>query len=235
MQVAVISMLIGSAICAGSPVTAFPMLLFGRALLGLGCAGLNIVTRTVLADKVSLAENAKNNTIFTLVGGIGYGIGPTIGGYLTSASWRWVFIINIPLGLIGLVATHFILRPELLGPQPITRSDGVVDRRPATFTRRLSTIDIGGQFLFLFGTGLLLLALTWGGSYYAWNSVKVLAPLIFGAVLFILFLAWEYYMIPGNALARRFPYRKAMIPLKLMWTRNAGIIIYINFITGLGM
>jgi MFS family permease len=231
---AIISMLIGSALCAGSPVTAFPMLLLGRALQGLGCAGLNIVTRTVLADKVSLQENAKNNTIFTLVGGISYGIGPTLGGYLTSVSWRWVFIINIPLGLIGLVANHFILRPELLGPKPVTRTDGVTEDRPATFLLRVSTIDFGGQFLFLFGMGLLLLAVTWGGSYYPWHDVRVLAPLIIGAILFILFLVWEYFMVPGRALGARFPYRKAMIPLKLMWTRNAGIIIYINFITGMG-
>ena len=227
-------MLIGSALCAGSPVTAFPMLLFGRALLGMGCAGLNIVVRTVLADKVTLEENSKNNTIFTLVAGIGYGIGPTIGGYLTSVSWRWVFIINIPLGLIGMVGTHFVLRPELLGPKPIIRSDGVEDDRPPTFLRRLATIDVGGQFFFLFGMGLLLLAVTWGGSYYAWPDVRVLAPLIIGVIMLVCFVVWEFFMSPGHYLANQFPYRKAMIPLNVLGTRNAGIIIYINFITGMG-
>lgn len=203
--------------------------------MGMGCAGLNIVTKAVLADKVSLKENAKNNTLFALVAGVSFGVGPTIGGYLTEVSWRWCFIINAPLGVVGLVLTHFILRPVLLGPQSITRSDGVVDDRPASFITRALTIDFGGQFLFLFGMGLLILALTWGGSYYPWSDVKVLAPLIVGAITLILFMVWEYYMIPGNALATRHPYQKAMIPLKLLWTRNAGIIIYINFVTGMGM
>ena len=89
-------MLIGSALCSGAPLTAFPMLLTGRGLQGMGCAGLNIVVRTCLADKVTLQENAKNTTVFTLVAGISYGVGPVIGGYLTEVTWRWCFIINIP-------------------------------------------------------------------------------------------------------------------------------------------
>jgi len=140
-----------------------------------------------------------------------------------------------PIGVAALILAHFVLRPELLGPQPITRTDGVVDDRPATFMRRLSTIDFGGQFLFLFGMGLLVLALTWGGSYYPWHDVKVVAPLVIGALLAVAFLAWEYFMSPGNFLGRKFPYRKPMIPISLLFTRNASIIVYINFITGMAM
>ena len=127
MQVAQIMMILGSVLCAAAPVTAFLMLLVGRALQGIGCAGLLINTKVILADKVTLEENAKNNTIFTLVGGVGYGFGPVVAGYLTEANWRWCFILNIPLSVIGLVLVHFVLRPELLGPQWITRLDGVMD------------------------------------------------------------------------------------------------------------
>lgn len=216
--------------------TAFPMFLVGRGLQGMGCAGCNIIVRTVLADKVSLKENAKNNTIFTLVAGIAYGVGPVIGGYLTAVNWRWCFIINCPVGVTALVLAHFVLRPELLGPQEIIRTDGAHEPDfPQTWKARVLTIDFGGQFLFLFGMGLLVLALTWGGSYYPWDDAQVLAPLLTGAVLILLFLVWEHLMIPGNKLAVHYPYRKPMIPLKLAFTRNAGIIIYINFITGMGM
>ena len=226
-------MLLGSALCAGAPVTAFPMLLFGRAILGMGCAGMNIVTRAVLAHKVSLAENAKNTTIFTIVAGVGYGIGPTIGGYLTSVSWRWVFIINCPLGLIGLVAVHFVLRPLLLKAKDTGAAYGR-DPTNLTFLDRLNTIDLGGQFLFLFGVGLVFLAITWGGSYYPWRNVKVLAPLIVGAILVFFFVAWEYLMEPGRYLSKRMPTRRPMIPYDLLASRNAGILIDINFITGMG-
>ena len=82
-------MIFGSALCAGAPVDDFPMLLAGRGLEGVGSAGLIILIDVILADKVSLNENAKNNTIFTFVHGIGFSVGPVIGGYLTAVSWRW--------------------------------------------------------------------------------------------------------------------------------------------------
>lgn len=228
-------MILGSVLCAAAPVTAFPMLLVGRAIQGIGCAGVNILTKVILADKVSLKENAKNNTLFTVIGGIGYGIGPVIGGYLTQVNWRWCFILNIPIAVVGSVVAHFILRPVLLGPQEITRTDGSSEPHTSrTFIARILTFDFGGQFLFLFGMGLLVLALTWAGSYYHWSDVKVLAPLVIGLALLIAFIAWEYLMIPGSPMANRFPYQKAMIPLKLLCTRNVGILIYINFITGMG-
>lgn len=228
-------MLVGNTLCASAPVTAFPLLLAGRGLQGIGCAGLMIVTKVILADKVSLKENAKNNTIFTLVGGIGYGVGPSLGGYLTQISWRWCFILNIPIGIIGVVLAHFVLRSELLGPQEITRTDGDI-RAPAfplTFSAKLSTIDYGGQLIFLFGMGLVVLALTWAGAYYPWSDIKVIAPLAIGFCLLAVFLTWEYFISPGSVLAARYPYRKAMIPLKLIFTRNSGLLIYINFITGM--
>ena len=63
------------------------MLLAGRGLQGVGCAGLLVNTDIILADKVSLKENARNNTVFTIVGGMSYGAGPVLGGYLTETSW----------------------------------------------------------------------------------------------------------------------------------------------------
>lgn len=172
-------MIVGSVLCSSAPVTAFLMLLVGRALQGMGCAGLIILTKVILADKVSLAENAKNNTLFTLVGGIGYSIGPVIGGYLTQVSWRWCFIINIPMCVAAAVIAHFVLRPELLGPQEIARTDGSTDESQTspTFFARLTTIDFGGQFLFLFGMGLLVLALTWADFYYPWHESRSSRPL----------------------------------------------------------
>ncbi len=229
-------MLVGSALCSGAPTNAFPMLLVGRALQGIGCAGLNILTHVILADKVSLKENAKNNTIFAFVGGMGYGVGPVIGGFLTQVSWRWCFIINLPIALLGIVIAYFVLRSELVGPQYIrTRDNSAEPQSRPTFKTQLQTIDYGGQILFLIGSFLLILALTWGGSYYPWSDVKVLAPLVIGSVFFAAFIIWEYYMVPGRKLALKYPQQVAMIPLRLIWSRNAGLLIYINFAAGMGM
>ncbi|PVH88698.1 MFS general substrate transporter [Cadophora sp. DSE1049] len=236
IQCSAISMLLGSTLCAAAPTSAFAMFLVGRALQGIGCAGLLIVTKVILADKVNLKENAANNTIFTVVAGIGYSIGPVIGAYLTQISWRWCFIINIPIGVIGLVLAHFVLRSELLGPREITRADGVPDPSLSqTFIARLSTIDLGGQFLFLFGMGLFVLALTWGGSYYPWEDVRIIVPLVLGVVLLVAFTAWEYLLLPGKKLSNRHTTKKAMIPVKFLVRRNVGLLIYINFVTGMAM
>lgn len=236
LQMALVFMLIGSALCAGAPTTAFAMLLVGRALQGISCSGLNILTHVILADRVSLKENAKNNSIFALVGGLGYGVGPVIGGYLTEASWRWCFIINIPIAAMGIVFVFYSLRSHLLGPQnTLSVDDAAQPNGIANFKARLLTIDFGGQILFLFGMGLLVLALTWGGSYYPWSDAKVLAPLVIGFVLFSAFLIWEFLKMPGRKLAVTFPRQMAMVPFNLIWSRNAGLLIYINFVTGMGM
>lgn len=226
-------MILGSALCAGAPITNFPMLLAGRGLQGVGSSGLIILEKIILADKVSLKENAKNNTVFTLLGGIGFGIGPTVGGYLTTVSWRWCFIVNIPLAAASLVLAHFVMRPVLLGPQDIKGDSCVSSSEP--FSKRLATVDFGGELLFLFGMGLFVLAITWAGAYYPWSDAKVVAPLVIGSVLLMAFLIWEYSLLPGRWLATRLPHQRAMIPLKLLWTRNAGLLMYIDFITGMGM
>ena len=75
-------MIVGSALCAGAQT--WGMLLLGRAIQGLSAAGIMNIIKIVLADKVSLEDNAKNNTIFSLVAGISYSVGPVIGGYLTN-------------------------------------------------------------------------------------------------------------------------------------------------------
>lgn len=80
LQACVLIMMVGSALCTGAPTRAFPVLLLGRGFQGLGCAGISVVVRIILADKVSLEENAKNWSIFTFTAGLSYGVGPVIGG-----------------------------------------------------------------------------------------------------------------------------------------------------------
>jgi MFS family permease len=63
------------------------MLLIGRALQGLGFAGLQTVTKVILSDKVSLKDTSLTNTLFTLFNGVSFAVGPVIGGYLTRVSF----------------------------------------------------------------------------------------------------------------------------------------------------
>jgi MFS family permease len=69
------------------------MLLVGRALQGLGFAGLQTITKVILSDKVSLKDTSFNNTLFTFLNGASFSIGPVIGGYLTRVRF-------LPFGLL---------------------------------------------------------------------------------------------------------------------------------------
>jgi MFS family permease len=190
-----------------------------------------------MADKVTLKENAKNNSIFAFFAGISYAIGPAIGGFLTDSNWRWCFGINLPVAAIGVVLVFVVLRPQLLGPQPLPElltQDGE-QGRSQKLKAQLSTIDFGGQILFLFGLGLLVLSLTWGGGKYPWHDSHVVAPLVIGSALSIGFVVWQYLMAPGRYLSRKLPVQRPTLPWKLLAQRNMYLLFYINFATGMGM
>ncbi|KAM0426497.1 hypothetical protein ACHAPT_008188 [Fusarium lateritium] len=236
IQACMIIAIVGGALCTGSPTSAFPLLLFGRALQGIGCAGINVVVRAIVADKVSLQEDAKNWSIFSMVAGSSYSVGPVIGGYLTNTSWRWCFGITLPVGVAGCIITFVVLRKELLGPQPIQQLEETAETgRRTTFKQRLKTIDVGGQVLSLFGFGLLILAFTWAGSTYAWDSPAIIVPLVFGSVIIGAFVLWQYYMTPGRILERRFPQQQAMIPWEVLRNRDIGLLFYTSFASGMAM
>ena len=94
-------MIIGSTLAAAAQTWA--MLLLGRAFQGLSAAGILNMIKIVLSDKVSLADNAKNNTVFALVAGLSYAAGPVIGGYIADSNWRYCFVISIPAAILGQV------------------------------------------------------------------------------------------------------------------------------------
>ncbi|KAL2105453.1 hypothetical protein VUR80DRAFT_8363 [Thermomyces stellatus] len=229
--------MVGSAICTGSPTSAFPLLLFGRALQGIACAGLDVVTRVILADRVSLRESNANWTMFSYIDGISFGVGPVIGGYMTETDWRWCFGINLPLAAAGIVVVLLRLRKELLGPQPLPRIDSTVDtsRRRTRLLHRLRTIDWWGQLLFLFGLGLVVLALTWGGAVYPWASAAVLVPLCAGAILIAGWVCWEYLMSEDGALGAKWPWKAPMMQWRIISDRNIALSAYASFVNGAAM
>ncbi|KAI0843287.1 MFS general substrate transporter [Hypoxylon sp. FL0890] len=235
LQICSFFMLVGSALCVGAPTDAFGAFLLGRALQGVGCAGINTIIRVILADKVTLKENAKNWSLFALTGGLCYGLGPVIGGYLTAANWRWCFGINLPIAFVGVLIVFFFLRKELLGPQPIPELEETEAGHRERFVKRIATIDIGGQLLFLFGFGLIILALTWAGATYDWNSPAVLVPLIVGTLLSCTWLFYEYSMAPGRLLSKKLHFQRPMLPWYVVENRNVSLLCYINFATGMAM
>jgi hypothetical protein len=138
--------------------------------------------------------------------------------------------------VVALVIIFFILRKELLGPQPIPELNETAETgRRTKFIARLKTVDVGGQLLFIFGFGLIILAMTWGGATYPWGSAAVIVPLVLGVICTGVFLYWEYLLAPGNTMAEKLPWQRAMIPWDLISNRDIGLLFYCECATGMGM
>ncbi|KAH6857332.1 major facilitator superfamily domain-containing protein [Alternaria rosae] len=110
LQMAVIIMTLGGILCASAPI--WSILVLGRALQGVGTAGMSTCSLIILADNVSLKEQAFNTSIFHFLIGIAYATGPLIGGYMTNVHWRWVFVLLSALSATSIVTIAF-LRPDL--------------------------------------------------------------------------------------------------------------------------
>lgn len=229
-------MTVGSAICTGAPTSRFGILLFGRALQGVGAAGVNVVGHVIMADRVSLEDFAWNWTLSALISAVFFGVGPVVGGHLTQVTWRWCFAINLPVAVVGMLLIVIILGKDLVGPQPIPGPpQSAVSTRPQRFWLRFSTVDYGGQLLFLVGLTLMILALTWGGGTYPWGSAYVLAPLIIGSAITATWFIYEYLMCPPHLMSRVFPLQTVMIPWELLQQRNITLIFLSNFASGMAM
>jgi EmrB/QacA subfamily drug resistance transporter len=152
----IVIFLAGSAL-AGQSRSMISLIAF-RALQGLGSAGIFSTTFTVVADLFPPAERGKYQGLFGAVFGVSGVVGPWLGGLLTDAlSWRWVFYVNVPLGLVALV--FIVLQMPALKP----RIEGRI------------RIDWAGTAALLVGVIPLLLALSLGGVQFPWGSWQVLS------------------------------------------------------------
>lgn len=100
---------------------------------------------------------------------------------------------------------------------------------------RLRTVDVGGQLLFLISFGLIVLALTWGGVTYPWDSAAVLTSLVLGLFLVAAFLLWEHELAPGRRLSRVFQAQKPLLPWHLLSNRDIDLLFYTECANGVGM
>jgi EmrB/QacA subfamily drug resistance transporter len=160
--VAIVIFLVGSALCGGAQTMS--QLITFRAIQGLGAGGLFPLVQALVGDLFSPRERGKYQGYMSSVWGVAAVAGPLVGGVFTDhASWRWIFLVNLPLGVIALavVATQMHL----------------------PFERREHTIDWAGSATVTAALVCILLVAVWGGSSYAWGSLEIVG-LACGAVLF---------------------------------------------------
>jgi EmrB/QacA subfamily drug resistance transporter len=164
--VAISVFLAGSALCGAAQ--SMGQLIAFRALQGIGAGGLIPLSQAAIADLFPPRERGRYQGYISGMWGIAAVAGPLLGGTLADhASWRWIFYINIPLGLIALV---------------------VVMRTMHSQTQvREHRIDYLGAALLSGAITAILLATVWGGTTYPWDSWQVIGTAGAGAVLAIAF------------------------------------------------
>src|SRR5262249_29942004 len=122
-----------------------------RALQGIGAGGLMVGAQASIADIVPPPDRGRHMGLIGSVFAVASVAGPLLGGFLvTSLSWRWVFYVNVPIGIVAVVI--------------------VTTRLHLHTPHRQHRIDYLGAALLSGGVGALILLATWGGTQYAWGS-----------------------------------------------------------------
>jgi EmrB/QacA subfamily drug resistance transporter len=195
--------IVGSLLCGFS--SNMTQLIFFRGFQGIGAGIMMANAFTVIGDIFPPAERGKYQGLMAGTFGLSSIIGPTLGGYITDTlSWHWVFFVNIPLGVL-IVALFIFFFPHL---------------RPDQMNHK---IDYLGITTLILAVVPMLLALTWGGVEYPWNSVQIISMFAFSAVMIPLFIVLE-----SRA-------EEPIIPMWLFKNRIVAVSVFIIFITGFGM
>ena len=194
--------LLGSALC-GLADSMLQLILF-RGVQGIGGGGLIVLAMASVGDVVPPRQIGKYQGLFGVVFGGASVIGPLVGGFFTDGpGWPWIFYINLPLGAVALLVLAFTL--------------------PSRGVRHRHTIDYAGTGLLGAAAGAVVLATSWGGTSYAWNS-----PVIIG--LFVLAVLLLVCWIPVERRAD-----EPVLPLKLFGNSVFSVTSVLGFIVGVGM
>jgi EmrB/QacA subfamily drug resistance transporter len=203
-QTAIVIFLVGSALCGISQT--MNELVIARALQGIGAGGLMSLVLAIVGDIISPRERGKYMGYFLGVFAVSSVAGPLLGGFLTdSLSWRWVFFVNLPIGVLALAA--------------------VASRLHLPVYRQEHKIDYTGAGLLSVSSVCLLLATVWGGTTYAWASTQIIGLLIASVVIALVFIFWEQKRASEPIIPMRL-FRNDIFSVSVILSLLAGIAMF---------
>jgi EmrB/QacA subfamily drug resistance transporter len=171
--VAIVVFLVGSALC-GLAQNMWELVVF-RAVQGIGAGGLFPLTLAMVGMIIPPRDRGRYQGLIGSVFAAASIIGPLVGGFIVdNASWRWIFFVNLPVGIVALVV--------------------IVVTMPRRPYKQEHSIDWLGAALLAAGTTALLLGLVWGGRDYPWGSGEVVGALAAAAALLVAFAFVERWV-----------------------------------------
>lgn len=156
------------------------MLIGGRVIQGIGGGAIQAMVIVILSESVPIHKRALAMALIGVTFSVASVCGPFIGGaFTTHVTWRWCFYVNLPIGGVALGMLLAAFHP----PPP-----------QGAIWEKLAKIDFVGTFLMVAGLVLVLLALTFGGNEFTWNSATVIVLFVVGGVVLLAFIGWNFLL-----------------------------------------
>jgi EmrB/QacA subfamily drug resistance transporter len=204
---------VGSTVCGAAPNST--TLIVGRAIAGLGNAGLFQGTIIIILHIVPLHKRPQYMGLFGAVFGVASAVGPLLGGAFTDGpGWRWCFYINLPCG-----AVVFMLLVVFLHIPP-----GMLERESTTWKEKAARLDLVGILFLLPCIVCFLLVLQWGGVTYQWPNARIVVLLVLAGVLLVAFV-----------IVQKWKGDNATVPGRIFFNRSILAGTWFSFCSGAAM
>lgn len=201
--------LVGSAL-AGTSQNMTQLIIY-RFIQGLGAGAMMPIAMAIIGDIFPPAERGKWQGLIVAVFGLASIVGPTLGGWITDNwGWRWVFYVNMPVGVIAILTAGIVM--------------------PKIVIRRQHIIDYLGVVTLIAGTVPLLLAFSWAGTQYAWGSWQIISLFAFAVVMLAIFVLIEMRAAEPIISPRLFKNSIFLVSVIAMFLVSAGMFGAIVFL-----